>query len=99
MLAHPRHRVVDAAPLLYSGARMATWRSGDAADCKSAYPSSILGVASKPNVANVNAGCAEAAEKQALTTPAWACPPRQQALSPDRSAAAVKLCNGRRLLL
>jgi hypothetical protein len=26
--------------------RTATWRSGYAADCKSAYPSSILGVAS-----------------------------------------------------
>ena len=25
----------------------ATWRSGDAADCKSAYPGSIPGVASK----------------------------------------------------
>jgi hypothetical protein len=29
---------------------MATWRSGDAADCKSAYPGSIPGVASKRQV-------------------------------------------------
>ena len=33
------------ASVLYSGAG-ATWRSGDAADCKSAYPGSIPGVAS-----------------------------------------------------
>src|ERR1044071_4900337 len=32
--------------LIYSEVRMATWRSGDAADCKSAYPGSIPGVAS-----------------------------------------------------
>ena len=29
---------------------MATWRNGYAVDCKSMYPSSILGVASKKNL-------------------------------------------------
>ena len=29
---------------------MATWRNGYAEDCKSLYPSSILGVASKINI-------------------------------------------------
>ena len=29
---------------------MATWRNGYAEDCKSFYPSSILGVASKKNI-------------------------------------------------
>jgi hypothetical protein len=30
-----------------AGSNKATWRSGDAADCKSVYPGSIPGVASK----------------------------------------------------
>ena len=35
---------------------MATWRSGDAADCKSVHPGSIPGVASNPpkNLSNIN---------------------------------------------
>ena len=47
-------RVVERRHVLYSGAG-ATWRSGDAADCKSAYPGSIPGVASNLRI------CASAA--------------------------------------
>src|SRR5690606_3285461 len=42
-----RSAALSAAMVSYIGRRrMATWRSGDAADCKSAYPGSIPGVAS-----------------------------------------------------
>ena len=47
--ARGRARVVDRQHVLYSDAG-ATWRSGDAADCKSAYPGSIPGVASNLRV-------------------------------------------------
>ena len=36
--------------LIYYKKVMATWRNGYAEDCKSLYPSSILGVASKKGV-------------------------------------------------
>ena len=40
------HAVLSIGNTSYIAVRGATWRSGDAADCKSAYPGSIPGVAS-----------------------------------------------------
>ena len=42
----------DGAPASSASLAKATWRSGDAADCKSAHPGSIPGEASNPLVLN-----------------------------------------------
>ena len=64
----------------------ATWRSGDAADCKSAYPGSIPGVAS-----NLRAGGASVGKQPRIAKVA-----RRSFSEGGRSAL---LCNGSRLLL